>query len=395
MCDTIVVVHANRVLFGKNSDRDPNEGQNLVWTPARTNDADAKLKCTYIEIPDVRETYATLTSQPFWMWGAEIGTNEKGVTIGNEAVFTKTPYEKSPGLLGMDLLRLALERAATAEVAVNVITALLEKYGQGGGCGHENRAFTYHNSFIVADPTCAFVLETAGREFAVEAVKGARTISNGLTIPEFAEKHSDYINTTGSGCRIRQQRTHALAKESVSIKDMMAILRDHGDGHKEPHYNLINGGLHAPCVHAGGLAANSQSTASWVSELRENEHQHWVTGTSAPCTGLFKPVQVDAPVDLVEARDQANDSLWWRHEVFHRLVMRNPPETKAIYLNERDAIQREWLESRPTAADAFRQGDELLAQWTKRAKVHPARDLRPLWTRRYWAKRNQRAGLPV
>ncbi len=53
MCNTIVVVHQNRVLFEKNSDRDPNEGHNLVWTPARTNDPDSTLKCTYIEIPDV------------------------------------------------------------------------------------------------------------------------------------------------------------------------------------------------------------------------------------------------------------------------------------------------------------------------------------------------------
>ena len=42
--------------------------------------------------------------------------------------------------------------AATAEQAVEVITGLLETHGQGGGCGHEHRGFTYHNSFLVADP---------------------------------------------------------------------------------------------------------------------------------------------------------------------------------------------------------------------------------------------------
>ena len=35
---------------------------------------------------------------------------------------------------------------------MEVITGLLEVHGQGGGCGHEHRGFSYHNSFIVADP---------------------------------------------------------------------------------------------------------------------------------------------------------------------------------------------------------------------------------------------------
>jgi len=202
MCDTLVVVGSQSVLFAKNSDRDPNEAQILDWIPRRQHAPGSALGCTWIEIPQVAQTHAVLLSRPFWMWGAEMGANEHGLVIGNEAVFTRQPHEKV-GLTGMDLLRLALERATDAESAVRVIVGLLETHGQGGGCGHEHRDFTYHNSFLVADPTRAIVLETAGRHWATEEVRGARSISNSLTIPGFAEKHSDLIKTWVSGARLR------------------------------------------------------------------------------------------------------------------------------------------------------------------------------------------------
>ena len=388
MCDTIAIVRDDGVWFAKNSDRDANEAQILEWHPRRTYPSGAEVKCTWIAIPQVEETCATLISRPFWMWGAEIGANEHGVTIGNEAVFTKQPYAKT-GLTGMDLLRLALERAATAEEACAVIGELLVRHGQGGGCGLENPSFTYHNSFILADPERAFVLETAGRQWMVQEVRGVRSISNRLTISGFAENHSDRLYTWASGARTRQARTQALAESATGVGDVIALLRDHGDGRAEPRYSMLNGGLYAPCVHASGLAVATQTTASWVADLCLGQQRHWVTATAAPCTGLFKPVYVDKPLDLGTAAttDEPDDSLWWRHEQLHRAVLRNPKELMPLFVPERDDVESKWLANPPESGAAFGEGDRLLSTWSEAVQAHQTNDARPFWVRRYWSKR--------
>jgi dipeptidase len=332
------------------------------------------------------------------MWGAEMGANEHGVAIGNEAVFTTEPYAET-GLTGMDLLRLALERAASAEAAVEVLVSLLETHGQGGGCGHEKRGFSYHNSFIAADARGAFVVETAGRRFAVERVgPGARSISNGLTIEPFAGRYGRALETGAAGAVERQGRTLALARRARAPADLMRILRDHGEGRAEPAYRKLNGGLCAPCVHAGGLVVNSQTTGSWVAELTPDGARHWVTGTASPCASLFKPVQVDRPLDLGPApTDRADDaSLWWRGERLARRVARDPARLLPLFAEERDALEAAWLADPPEPAKAFAEGDRRLAAWTARvAAAARAADVRPLWARRYWAARDARAGLAL
>lgn len=397
MCDTMVNVGPGGVLFAKNSDRDPNEAQLLEWHAAADHRVGATVRCTYLTIPQVAHTHAVLLSRPFWMWGAEMGTNEHGVTIGNEAVFTDQPYAAN-GLLGMDLLRLALERAPTAEEAVGVITGLLEAHGQGGGCGHEDRGFTYHNSFIVADPSRAFVLETAGRLWATEEVHhGTRSISNGLTIEGFARAHSDRVRSRVSACATRRRRTEAGAGTATGPSALAAVLRDHGPDRSAPEYALLNGAMAAPCMHAGGLVAASQTTASWISQLRGDDHRHWATGTAAPCTGIFLPVAVDAPADLGPVPDDHFDpaTLWWRHEVLHRTAVRSPAAALPLIAAARAPLEAVWFEEPVPTSVALREADEVRQQLIGRLRSSGSGDQRPWHVRRYWRPRDRSAGVPV
>ncbi len=401
MCDTIVSLSDSGVLFAKNSDRDPNEAQMLEWVPAADHPETSVVRCTWIDVPQVKHTHATLLSRPWWMWGAEMGTNEHGVTIGNEAVFTKGLATRArrdgPALLGMDLIRLALERSTTADDAVATIVTLLETHGQGGPCSHEHPRFTYDNSFMVADRNGAVVLETAGREWEAEPVPDGtvRSLSNALTIPSFARTHSDVLKTRLSDAGARRRCTTVAAGGAAKPEQMMSALRSHGSsGSAVVHYSLLNGAMTAPCMHAGGLVANSQTTASWVSDLR-SEPLHWVTGTAAPCTSIFKPVRVGEP--LAENPEPAGrherHSIWWRHEKLHRLALRDLAASLARYSNERDAVEASWLESPPRTSDAFATAAELEQLWSDDLIGAGLADVRPTWVKAYWARQNRLAGI--
>ena len=228
MCDTMGFFHEGSAIFAKNSDRSPNEPQVLEYIPAKDHE-ETELKVTYTTIPQVPHTKAVLISRPVWLWGAEMGVNEDGVCIGNEAVFTKGAYHKENNtLIGMDYLRLALERASTAKEAVDVITELLPVYGQGGNCAYDHK-FYYDNSYLIMDRHHIFILETADKEWTCEEVDRG-SISNRLSQDKaFARKHKDPVYSTfsGSGDRLKQSSTCLVG--ATSVQDMMKALRRRGN----------------------------------------------------------------------------------------------------------------------------------------------------------------------
>lgn len=375
MCDTIAATgratQGGVTLFGKNSDREPNEAQILSHIPGVSHAPGTSLKCTYISIPQVEHTHTVMLSRPFWMWGAEMGVNEHGLAIGNEAVFTKVPYEKGPGLTGMDLLRLGLERAGTAEEAVTVITGLIEEYGQGGNCSRTGKVY-YHNSFLMADPESVWVLETVDRHWAAKKIDGVYAISNRLTIENdwdlasddlvsfaikkkwcrsaedfsFAGCYSDWLYTTFSASTHRRQRAMGLLEKgngTLDIKDFFSILRDHGEtpqGDFRPDKGIFGAQI---CNHAGwGPVRISQTTGSLVSRLSPESGIHFVTGTSAPCLSLFKPVWTDTPLDpswLSAGASYDPDSMFWAHEQLHRKALKNYSRSAALISEKREEIE--------------------------------------------------------
>jgi secernin len=383
MCDTIVALPEATadgvVLFGKNSDRERNEAQSVEFVPHAAHAPGAEVACTYITIPQARRTYATLLCRPFWMWGAEMGANEHGVVIGNEAVHARTPPQEQNALIGMDLLRLALERAATAAEAVEVIIALLEYHGQGGSCGHLAPRY-YHNSFIVADPREAFVLETMRRESLVARAHGVRSISNAYSIgreadrvsagldahihdagwcsdaspdhaPDYATVLADTQRDAISHGRARCARSGTLLQRRagrLSAADMMAILRDHGaTAEADPDWHPQHATTRTICMHAADGERGGQTVNSLVSELRVERSVHWVTGTAAPCSSIFKPVFADAPPPVHGPRPTDHfdaHTLWWRHERLHRAMLGDFPIHLAAIRDERDALEADFYE---------------------------------------------------
>jgi dipeptidase len=346
-CDSLVALSGatsdGSVLFAKNSDRPAYECQPLVQFPRQSHPSGSSLRCTYIDIPQASATARGIGSRPFWCWGFEHGINEHGVAIGNHTVFTKDGLE-GKGLIGMDLVRLGLERSRSADEAVEVMTALLSQYGQGGS-GYHDKDWSYHNSFLIADRRGALALETSARHWALRRVTDVASLSNHLAtgadwdaISDGAIEHAiaagwwseerderfdfagAYRDTSvapeviSSG---RHRRTCALLEQEkgkITPTSLRRALRDHY-GRPAPLAELdpTNEESFSVCMHADPVGT---TTASVVVRLPGGDEPliYWAS-LASPCVGAFVPLFVDAevPALLGAASEQPSDDCpWWQ-----------------------------------------------------------------------------------
>jgi len=357
-CDTWVAMRDatadHSVILAKNSDRPPMEAQPLVQVPHQKHQAGEKVRCTYIEIPQVAETYEHIGSKIWWAFGYEHGMNEHGVAIGNEAVFSKEPVQWGDGLLGMDLVRLGLERGKTAYEAMHVMIELLEKYGQSGDCEHPGEwgKANYHNSFIIADPQEAWVLETAGKYWAAKSIKnGVYSISNIYSIERdwdeahpklvehavemgwtksakdfnFARDYGDYWGKDSKNpgaMQIRRSMTLTCLRKDfaqVTPASMIEISRNHLEGtFVAPRWSAAETFWPTPCMHDNPHSPY-HTAASVVAHLRAEMppllHAVYWASFSNPCCNVFKPFYLHGPTlpstYALGSSTYAGDSPWW------------------------------------------------------------------------------------
>ena len=350
---------AGATLVAKNSDRSPRECQPFFQARRRAYPKGATVHCQYLEIPQAAETAAVIGSRPFWLWGFEHGLNEHGVAIGNEAVLTREVLP-STGLLGMDLVRLGLERSTTAREAAEVIGASIERYGQGGSAQYDID-FRYSGGFIIADHAEAYVLESSGRQWIARRVEDRACISNRLTIDagglgsddvesyarargwcdseseapfDFATAYSSRSAGTDRDDPLTARGRLARSRELVSrngrrtMREMFAILRDHGGRGETPPGGDLAERDDSPtlCMHGAAAA----TTASMVAELPAPDADAvplmWAS-LAAPCTSIAFPLFVAGtmpPVLASGGEKPSADSPWWRFKKIQDLVAAAP-----------------------------------------------------------------------
>jgi len=426
MCDTFVALPATTqgktMLFAKSADCEVNEANAVVRIPRRKHVKGGAVRLTHLVIPQAEETYELLLTKAFWTYGCEIGVNEFGLSMGEEAVFTTQMQEARDGLIGPDLMRIGLERAKNCREAIQIMTGLLEQYGQGGSAELKGNSH-FDSSFIMSDPGEAYILETAGREWALKKVDAIASISNMLGIGT----DWDRCSSAGRQAGLDWAKTYALsevpptlgspqrqaityntlqtAQGNITVKGIFEIMRHHGDGYHpataDTHSNI--------CVHAGPQENRWwQADGVMVTDVGPHGVMAWVTATSGTCVSIFKPVfpGMDLP-DLGPAPTEHFDprSLWWKHELLHRRAMADfdnlVPEIRADFdrLEDEFLAQVEVVKKGPPGEKAqfmdycFHQALAATEDWIARLRSRQGLRFSDPAYRAMWAKLNAEAGL--
>ena len=100
-------------------------------------------------------------------------------------------------------------------------------------------------------------------------------------------------------------------------------------------------------MHASlGPIRGSETKGSMVSHLHPDHATHFLTGSSAPCTGIFKPFWLYAQLpDMGPAPTGTYDpdTLFWRHEALYRATLRDYAIRIKLYQGDRDSLEQQFV----------------------------------------------------
>jgi secernin len=385
MCDTVCSLQSDRTLFAKNSDRPVHEVQLIETFDARV--PGGSIATQYLEIDD-RGASAVVGSRPAWLWGFEHGVNEHRVAIGNERVFTALdPATVPAALIGMDLVRLGLERARTADDALDVMTGLLGEHGQGGIADQANDE-AYFSSFLIADPTAAWVLETSGRSWAAKPAETGAAISNRIALGTDWTHASADVTAGRDFDRWRDPKSWAAladirlactvpavtgAGRVSDAADLAALMRHHGErpwgrpGGDPDHVSELpaerlgpNGEGITVCMHLRNYQATAASMIAELPADPDEPLRAWVASGS-PCVGVFIPVFPSTTVPTA----LGVETTWQRFDTLRERVEKDPAELRTVREVLAPIESELWAEADDISGDPGRYGLFVADAWAR------------------------------
>jgi secernin len=312
-----------RTLFGHNSNRPAREGYALARIEGRAFALGETVSTGRAVVPQVRRTNTVLAGRQAGRWGYCHGVNEHGVAAGITAIATRL---SGTGLSGPDLVRLGLERASSARQALDVITDLVARHGQ-----QADDTPGADSSFLVADGSEAFAVETSGQFWAEQAIGRCRAASDichlrqdwNRICPGLADcaikqgwwladgSKLDFARSVGvegqdNAASLRRWARATLLLEQHSgqldVPCLRGLLRDHSTG------------KHCICRHAGGPDEVGTSASLVVSAgLAGSLPVAWCA-FGPPCLTVYLPLLLpgDLPTALQGEEDTGACPLWRR-----------------------------------------------------------------------------------
>ena len=344
-CDMVLALSSatgsGQTLLGGNVHRPPGEAQSVRLCPGRTFAQGESLATQFLQLPQVRQSYAVLAIQPAGSLGFALGINECRVAVGCSDWQSRF-QRNTPGLLGPELVRLTLERADGARHALEVLTDLIARHGQGSFPSSPEGDSGDH-VFLVADPTEAFAVEAAGSAWAAQQIHHVRAVSDVGTIrqdwsciaPGLADRAISEGLWSSDGSKLdftgalneapvgrasalrRWGRATLLLEQQAGHVDTNCLLRILSDHYEGTRYEVDPLHGHAPvtplCQHfcpEKGLATAASAVAQLPADPMSTPILWLALGP--PCVGVHFPLLLEGDLPGVFSGERAE--LWTRSQ---------------------------------------------------------------------------------